>query len=435
MWNTVLRTLESREQLPAFEFQLIRNLKWVESTLNTVVLGASSDMHAAWIRDRHLGRLETAFSTVVGHRVSVKIVLEPQVESRTRSRDHARPSPERESRPEPASGRSDVMAGVVTGPEIMEGAAAVRMVLGSGWNRFNPLFFHGPSGTGKSLLMRVLYRGLLSQGVRAVMTNGDEFSHRFTTAVREGRVGAFMAELKRAEAFMMDDVHRLRGRDRTLDAFRQVFDAVYNRGGFLAFASYDYPLTDGFPEVVSSRLSWGLVVRLKRLGFATRLNLLRSLLRDYGVADSPELARRLADALPGDGRVIEGVVKRIAYLHNMGISDPARVEEEIRNQVKRFRTRFSPDDIIEAVTRYFGLERNAIFRESKARSITRPRRMAMYLVRKHTGASFPQIGELFGGKSHTTVMDACRRVEKEAQHDPQIRMDLDTIESILEGRK
>lgn len=315
--------------------------------------------------------------------------------------------------PPPRTGRR--LDDFVVGPSNrLAHAAAVEMV--SAWGgSFNPLVIHGGIGLGKSHLLDGVAAGLRGRrpGAKVVYATAEAFTNAFLEAMRQGALGSFRARYRQADALVLDDVHFLAAKRATQDEFLHTFNALAQAGRPMVLALDQHPRRiDRLTDELATRFLGGMVVKLEAPDPATRRAIVQAKAAARGVRLPDAVAAYLAEQVRGSVRELEGALHGV--LATAALTG-RRLDLDLARSVLRETIRLSAQmiglrDVERAVCRLFQVEPEVLRSDSRARSAAQPRMVAMYLARKHTGASYSEIGRYFGGRNHSTVIAAERKV-------------------------
>jgi chromosomal replication initiator protein len=286
--------------------------------------------------------------------------------------------------------------------------------------QYNPLFIHGGCGLGKTHLLQGLCKRFIGHHPtkRWTYLTGEDFTNEFLTALRANKLDVFRRKMRDLDLLIIDDVHFLAGKKATQEEFLHTFNAIEAMGRQVVMASDNHPkLIEEFGESLVNRFVSGMVVRIDPPNFATRCEILRSLSHRSGLCLPEELVGWVARRVTQNVRELEGAITRIAaYVKLTGREpDPAMAQEALGDLDRQLVAPVRPDNILQSVCDYFGLDHKDLMSGRRQRTISLARSVAMYLVRKTAKLSFPEIGMRMGKRNHSTVISACRRIERAVQ--------------------
>jgi chromosomal replication initiator protein len=286
--------------------------------------------------------------------------------------------------------------------------------------QYNPLFIHGGCGLGKTHLLQGLCKRFIGHHPtkRWTYLTGEDFTNEFLTALRANKLDVFRRKMRDLDLLIIDDVHFLAGKKATQEEFLHTFNAIEAMGRQVVMASDNHPkLIEEFGESLVNRFVSGMVVRIDPPNFATRCEILRSLSHRSGLCLPEELVGWVARRVTQNVRELEGAITRIAaYVKLTGREpDPAMAQEALGDLDRQLIAPVRPDNILQSVCDYFGLDHKDLMSGRRQRTISLARSVAMYLVRKTAKLSFPEIGMRMGKRNHSTVISACRRIERAVQ--------------------
>ncbi|HEY1922801.1 MAG TPA: chromosomal replication initiator protein DnaA [Tepidisphaeraceae bacterium] len=283
--------------------------------------------------------------------------------------------------------------------------------------QYNPLFIHGGCGLGKTHLLQGLCRQFISHHPtkRWTYLTGEEFTNEFLTALRSNKLDNFRRKMRDLDLLVIDDVHFLGGKKATQEEFLHTFNAIEAMGRQVVMASDNHPkMIEEFGESLVNRFVSGMVVRIDPPNFATRCEILRSLSHRGGMSLQEEVVGWIARRVTQNVRELEGAITRMAaHVKLTGrVPDVIMAQESLGDLDRQMVAPVRPDNILQSVCDYFGLEHKDLMSGRRQRTISLARSVAMYLVRKTAKLSFPEIGMRMGKRNHSTVISACRRIER-----------------------
>ena len=307
----------------------------------------------------------------------------------------------------------------------------------------NPLFLYGGVGLGKTHLMHAIAWEIRRNDPsrRVIYTSAEKFMYQFIRALRYKDMMSFKQQFREVDVLMVDDIQFIAGKESTQEEFFHTFNALID-GNHQVIISADRSPSDleGIEERIRSRLGWGLVADIHPTDYELRLGILQSkaetLMRNHKDAVVPEqvmefLAQRVATNI----RELEGALNRVvAFASFSGRPITLEMAKEIlRDLLRASERRVSIDQIQRKVADYYNVRMGDMLSARRSRAVARPRQIAMYLSKQLTTRSLPEIGRKFGGRDHTTVIHAVRKVESLRESDPSIEEDVDLLLRSLEG--
>ena len=299
---------------------------------------------------------------------------------------------------------------------------------------FNPLFIYGGTGLGKTHLLHSIARRITQKNPSARITyiSAEEFTNQVIKSIQRKKMDALRQRYRRnCDILLMDDIHVLAGKEATQEEFFHTFNALHGAQKQIILTS-DRPPQEisRLEERLRSRFQWGLITDISPPQFETRVAILQAKAEVLKIRLPNEVSYYLARHVRANVRELEGALTRLSAYANINRS---RLSMELAKQALRglFDARapqLTIDGVIQTVAEHFGVQRNEICGRRRHRSIAHPRSIAMYLCRKHVQASFPEIGRGFGGKDHTTVIAACRKVDAALEKDDRVREEVENLE-------
>ena len=308
----------------------------------------------------------------------------------------------------------------IVGPSNQLAYSAVQYVAQYPGAQYNPLFIHGSCGLGKTHLLQGLCKEFIKHHPtkKWMYCTGEEFTNEFLVALRNNRVDAFRRKMRELELLVIDDVHFLAGKKATQEEFLHTFNAIEAMGRQVVLASDEHPkLIAEFGESLVNRFVSGMVVRIDPPNQQMRCDLLRRMSLKNRTNLTEEVISWVARRVTQNVRELEGAVTRISA-HTRLTGRPADLmlaQEALGDLDRQLVAPVKPESVLSAVCSYFGLEMKELMSGRRQRTISLARSVAMYLVRRTSKLSFPEIAGKMGKRNHSTVISACRRVERAAQ--------------------
>jgi chromosomal replication initiator protein len=408
------------------------------------VLEGQNPFHVEWLEDKFGPLLRSAGERVLGRplEISVSCAAQPSplpmpaIELRVPAEQgrggplHAGVASPPRPAPRPPLNDRYTFDRFVVGANNQLAVAASRAVADKPARMYNPLFLYGGVGLGKTHLMHAIGHALLATDSRRRISyvSSEQFTNEMVTSIREGTMAAFRSRYREMDLLLVDDTHFLEGKEGTQEEFFHTFNALYDAQRQIVLTS-DRPPKEmaRLEERLVSRFEWGLVVDIRPPDFETRMAILRKKADDDGLTIHDEVIDFIAHSCTASVRELEGaVIKLLAYssLTNQEIT-LALARTALRGMLGRRAHEsgpvLSPERIRELVARRWRVRPDQLASKRRTKDITVPRQVAMYLIKETLGMSLVRIGELFGGRDHSTVIHSIRKVEEEMERDPEFK--------------
>ena len=316
--------------------------------------------------------------------------------------------------------------------------AAARRVAEAKRVPFNPLFLYGGVGLGKTHLMHAVAWHIRSQSpARTVIyLSAEKFMYRFIRALREQNTVDFKEQFRSVDVLMIDDVQFVSGKDSTQEEFFHTFNALVDQGRQIVLSADKSPSDlEGIEDRLKSRLNCGLVADIHATTYELRLGILHSKAEQMGIEVPRKVMEFLAHKITSNVRELEGALNRVvAHAQLVGRDITLETTQEVLHDLLRANDRrVTIEEIQKRVAAHFNIRVSDMHSARRARSVARPRQVAMYLAKQLTSRSLPEIGRKFGGRDHTTVMHAVRKVDELRERDSAFAEDVDLLRRMLEG--
>ncbi|PSW01388.1 chromosomal replication initiator protein DnaA [Photobacterium lipolyticum] len=448
LWLQCLQRLQ--EELPATEFSMwIRPLQ-AELNDNSLTLFAPNRFVLDWVRDKYLNNINRLLNEFCGNDMPIlrfevgsrRVVAPPPMpvaapaavspaptvhdEPPSRSWEPA-PSP---VQPESKSGyRSNVnpkhnFNNFVEGKSNQLGLAACRQVSGNPGAAYNPLFLYGGTGLGKTHLLHAVGNAIADRkpNARVVYMHSERFVQDMVKALQNNAIEEFKRYYRSVDALLIDDIQFFANKERSQEEFFHTFNALLEGNQQIILTSDRYPREiNGVEDRLKSRFGWGLTVAIEPPELETRVAILMKKAEDHNIRLPDEVAFFIAKRLRSNVRELEGALNRV--IANANFTGRAItidfVREALRDLLALQEKLVTIDNIQKTVAEYYKIKMADMLSKRRSRSVARPRQMAMALAKELTNHSLPEIGDAFGGRDHTTVLHACRKIVqlREESHD------------------
>lgn len=324
----------------------------------------------------------------------------------------------------------------VEGKSNQLGLAAARQVADNPGGAYNPLFIYGGVGLGKTHLMHAVGNALIEKNPHAkvVYLHSERFVADMVKALQLNAINDFKRYYRSVDALLIDDIQFFAGKDRSQEEFFHTFNALLEGGQQIIVTCDRYPKEiHGLEERLKSRFGWGLTVAIEPPELETRVAILMKKADQANIRLPNDAAFFIAQRIRSNVRELEGALKRvIANAHFTGSEiDVPLVREALKDLLALQDKQVSVDNIQRVVAEYYKIKVSDILSKRRSRSVARPRQVAMSLAKELTNHSLPEIGEAFGGRDHTTVLHACRKIKELREEDGDIREDWKNLQRSL----
>ncbi|MDF1750211.1 MAG: chromosomal replication initiator protein DnaA [Alphaproteobacteria bacterium] len=316
--------------------------------------------------------------------------------------------------------------------------AAARRVAEAPAVPFNPLFLFGGVGLGKTHLMHAIAGQIRANAPqkRVLYLSAEKFMYQFIRALRYKDTMAFKELFRSVDVLMIDDVQFIAGKENTQEEFFHTFNALVDQNRQVVISADKSPAElDGIEDRMKSRLGWGLVAEIHSTTYELRLGILQSKADQMHVEVPTKVLEFLAHRITSNVRELEGALNRlVAYANLVGRPITLENSQEVLHDLLRANDRKATiEEIQKRVAEHFNIKISEMHSARRSRAVARPRQVAMYLAKQLTARSLPEIGRKFGGRDHTTVMHAVKKVDELRQSDHSFAEDVELLRRMLEG--
>jgi chromosomal replication initiator protein len=327
----------------------------------------------------------------------------------------------------------------VVGGNNQLAAAAAHAVAEAPARHYNPLFIYGGVGLGKTHLMHAIGHAMLERdpGKRVMYLSSERFTNEMVGAIQGGTMADFRRQYRQIDLLLVDDIQFLEGKEGTQEEFFHTFNALHDAQKQIVLTSDRPPKEIGLEDRLVSRFEWGLVADIKAPDFETRMAILRRKVEEDGlvIRDAEDVLTFIARNRTSSVREIEGaVIKLLAFSSLTGRPIDLPLAHEALGVLKGAGAsgeQLSPERVRQKVAEAFGTTPEALQSKKRTKDLTVPRQVAMYLTRELFELPLVEIGKLFGGRDHSTVIHSIAKVEEDMGADPAFRQRVDQIRASL----
>ena len=446
VWQNCLQALQA--ELPAQHFSMwIRPLQ-ADSSADALTLYAPNRFVLDWVREKYLNRILELIRDYCGDNAPR---LRFDVGSSTQTARVSMPSqmpakvaPEAPAAepeiPEPAPKsivRSNVrtnytFSNFVEGKSNQLARAAASQVADNPGTAYNPLFIYGGTGLGKTHLLHAVGNGILAKkpDAKVIYMHSERFVQDMVKALQNNAIEEFKRYYRSVDALLIDDIQFFANKERSQEEFFHTFNALLEGNQQIILTSDRYPKEiDGVEDRLKSRFGWGLTIAIEPPELETRVAILMRKAHENQIRLPEEVAFFIAKRLRSNVRELEGALNRVIANANF-TGRPITIDfvrEALRDLLALQDKLVTIENIQKTVAEYYKIRVADLLSKRRSRSVARPRQMAMALSKELTNHSLPEIGDAFGGRDHTTVLHACRKIESLKEETHEIKEDFQNL--------
>nr|WP_217704670.1 chromosomal replication initiator protein DnaA [Pseudoalteromonas sp. McH1-7] len=456
VWQSCLYVLQ--DELPSQQFSMwVRPLQ-AESTDDTLTIYAPNRFVLDWVREKYLHRINELLIEICGDEapelrfdVGSKPVLAAQPNTAQERAPTVGHAPEQTTasqggqtrvaekvEPAPKSAHKSNIKENYTFDNFVEGKsnqlakAAATQVADNPGSAFNPVFIYGGTGLGKTHLLHAVGNGIIEQkpDAKIVYMHSERFVQDMVKALQNNAIEEFKRYYRSVDALMIDDIQFFANKERSQEEFFHTFNALLEGNQQIILTSDRYPKEiEGVEDRLKSRFGWGLTIAIEPPELETRVAILMKKAQQSNINLPHEVAFFIAKKLRSNVRELEGALNRVIANANF-TGRPISIDfvkEALRDLLALQDKLVTIDNIQRTVAEYYRIRVSDLLSKRRSRSVARPRQVAMALSKELTNHSLPEIGDAFGGRDHTTVLHACRKVKELRDESHEVKEDYQNL--------
>jgi chromosomal replication initiator protein len=299
---------------------------------------------------------------------------------------------------------------------------------------YNPLFFHGSTGVGKTHLMQAVgnyYKNTLNKKVYYVTS--ERFTNDYISSLQNNKASMFKEKYRKYDLLIMDDIQFLSNKEKTQEELFHLFNYLYDNQKQIIFSSDQHPnYLQNLESRLKSRFSQGMIIDITKIDTESKIAIIRSKLALMNSSLGEECVQYLAETLEGSIREIEGIINNISMQSDLK-NRPLSLEEvkDLTKNITKTTKSVTFKDVLKAVASYYKIEEQMLLEKNRKQEISTPRQILMYLLREDFGNSLSAIGQKLGGRDHTTVLHACDKIGGEIKSNTEMIEEISQIRSML----
>ncbi|MBE0669667.1 MAG: chromosomal replication initiator protein DnaA [Anaerolineales bacterium] len=437
-WQSVLAQLQM--EMPRASFDTwVRDSRPLAYENGMITVGVRNAYARDWLENRLATNVSKLLIDILNSNVAVKFVVSQSEENASTTDLEPDASSIEITPPEPKPRHVTLnprytFDTYVVGSGNRLAHAACQAVAEKPARAYNPLFLYGGVGLGKTHLLHAIGNACHASGLNVLYVSSEEFTNDMINAIRTHTTQAFREKYRSADVLLVDDIQFIAGKESTQEEFFHTFNTLHGQDKQIIVSSDRPPKSlVTLEERLRSRFEWGLTADIQAPDFETRLAILRSKAERTGRQISDEILESVAKQVQSNIRELEGALNRIIAFADLSGSalTPSLVEVALADLMPS-RGDIEPSHVVDLVARKYNLTAEKLLGRDRTKEVAYPRQIAMYLLREEAKISFPQIGEVLGGRDHSTVMSAIEKIKEQIRHgDSRLEKDIASIKQQL----
>jgi chromosomal replication initiator protein len=449
LWQDTLNQLESNLNPQHFN-TWIKPLKLIKVEQNLIVLEVPNRFILDWVKDNYAKLIQKVLTDLSAVTYKLQINVSGQARDTLPPPSH----PLKNTSALPNSVQDNIIKNepqndininqkytfdeFVSGSSNQFACAAAVAVANNPATTYNPLFIYGGVGLGKTHLVNAIGNSILKKapGTRVCYYTSEKFMNELINSIRYNRMDEFRNKFRSMDILLIDDIQFIAGKERTQEEFFHTFNALYESHKQIVVTSDKFPKEiPGLEDRLRSRFEWGLIADIQPPDIETKQAILKMKAEQNHIDLPEDVALFLANSICSNVRELEGYLIRIGAYASL-TSTPLNLDmaqEVLKDILVEKNKELSVEEILKKVCLHFNVKISDIKSARRHKAIVLPRQIAMYLARQLTSASYPEIGEKFGGKDHSTIIHAINKIERLMKEDFQLRNTLESLKKSIAG--
>jgi chromosomal replication initiator protein len=441
LWAKTLADI--KDQIGAQNFETwIAPIRFVSRNKNDLVLDVPNKFFRDWLTEHYANKLERILSSAAKHDVKISFQVNERLAKLTTSEKVVRKDDKERDKPQRPSNlvAKYTFENFVIGASNQFAHAACVAVANQPGDNYNPLFIYGGVGLGKTHLVNAIGHQAAAHrpGLKVAYLSSESFMNELIASLRRDKMDEFKRKFRNVDILILDDVQFIAGKERTQEEFFHTFNSLYESHKQIVITSDKFPKEiPGIEDRLRNRFEWGLIADIQPPDMETRVAILQKKAEVERVHLPHDVAIFLASNIDSNVRELEGSLTRLGAFGSLTKAaitiDLAK--DVLRNTLNGSKREVTVENIQKTICDYFNIKLGDLKAKRRTQNIALPRQVAMYLCRKYTEASFPGIGDKFGGRDHSTVIHASKTIERRIKEDPHMQSTIEKLERNLNVRK
>ncbi len=440
IWKDIIEKIK-RKSNPRVSFWF-DSLKLVSQGEESVTLKAKSQFERDWINNHYIDLIGKTIEEVQGRKFEIRIISDNSVSSDEEGDEEPKPRERKESLFSGFLNPNYTFERFIVGASNQFAHAASIAVARKPGEAYNPLFIYGGVGLGKTHLINAIGNYIINTTLvaRICCISAENFTNQVINSIKSNKMEEFRNRYRfGCDVLLIDDIQFIAGKESTQEEFFHTFNTLYESKKQIVISSDKSPKDMSYlEERLRSRFEWGLITDIQPPETETKVAILKKKAEAEAIMLPDDVAIFLAQNITSNVRELEGTLINIsAYAKLLNTEITVELTKEVLKNIIKEQSRqvMSIESIQKEVANFFGIKIQDLKSEKKLKNIAFPRQIAMYLARRYTGASFPEIGEKFGGKDHSTVIHAVRKIETMVAEDQSLKDTVNAVSRRLNGAR
>jgi chromosomal replication initiator protein len=439
VWQAALGELQLQMTRGTFNTWL-KPTRVVSYEDGTLIIGVENGYIKDWLSNRLLATIQRTVTSMVGRTVEVKFIVWSKKSKNAKQPDllHGLEPTTKNSQPQALTNGSTpfnvryTFGSFVVGPSNRLAHAASLAVAEQPSTAYNPLFLYGGVGLGKTHLLHAIGHECQAGGLHVLYVSSEEFTNDLINAIRSHTTDHFREKYRNTDVLLIDDIQFIAGKESTQEEFFHTFNTLHGANKQVVMSSDRHPRAMGaLEERLRSRFEWGLTADIQPPDLETRTAILGAKANAQSIDVPHDLLFFVAQQVQNNIRELEGALNRVmAYVRLTGYPLTTETAEMALADMLARPVKLTPEEIVEEVAQFYNIHADTLRGRGRSKKVARSRQVAMYLARKETQASLPQIGQVLD-RDHTTILYGCEKISHEIEEDNSLRRDVLAIRERL----